>query len=245
MKKLIALFTASIVLAGCAAGPNKAALQARKEALATISKVEVFYNGKDELGVIDGGGSSMTGLAGLFGPIGLLVAVGADAGSKLTLTERAAARSKEFTTVIGKSETAQTLNHQFAEELAARIRASGKEVKITPIQRIKGGALASNRLPDAEFTPGYAPLFLRITTGYGAKDALSSYRPVIVIELALKRDSQAMTVYENTFTSPADEPTYMTYSTLLGRHREAHDGLRRGMVNAVDAVYKSMFVAAQ
>lgn len=245
MKKLIALFSAAIVLAGCASGPDKAALQARKEALATISKIEIFYNGKDELGVIDGGGSSMTGMAGLFGPIGLLVAVGVDAGSKLTLAERAEARSKEFTAMIGKSETAQTLNRQFAEELATRIRASGKEVKITPVQRIKGGDLASSKIPDIQFTPGYAPLFLRITTGYGAKDALSSYRPVIVIEQALKRDGQEKTLYQNTFTSPTDEPTYMAYSTLLERNKEAHDGLRRGMVNAADTVYKSMFVAAQ
>lgn len=244
MKKTIALLTAALVLVGCAAGPDKVALQARKEALAKISKVEIFYNGKDELAVIDGGGSSMTGMAGLFGPIGLLVALGADAGSKLTLVERAGARSKEFTAVIGKSETAQTLNRQFAEEVATRIRASGKEVKITPVGRFNGD-LASSKIGDAEFTPGYAPLFLRITTGYGAKDALSSYRPVIVIEQALKRDSQEKTLYQTAFTSPTGEPTYMAYSTLLERNKEAHDGLRRAMINAADAVYKSMFVPGE
>lgn len=244
MNKFIALFAVAIVLTGCAAGPDKAALQTRKEALTTISKVEIFYNDKDELVVMDGGGSTMAGMAGIFGPVGMLVALGADATSKLTLAERAEARSKEFTALVGKSETAQTLNRQFAEELASRMRAGGKEVKVTPVQRIKGD-LASANMPNASFTAGYAPLVLRITSGYGAKDALSRYKPIIVIEQTLKRDGQEKALYRNTFTSPADEPTYMAYSSLLERNKEAHDGLRRAMVNAADAVYQSMFVIAQ
>ena len=244
MKKLWALFIAALLLAGCASGPDTAALDSRKTELATMPKIEIFYNDKDELVVMDGGGSSMAGLGGIFGPVGMLFALGADAASKLTLAERAEARSKEFSALVSKSETAQTLNRQFAEELATRIRAGGKEVKVTPVQRIKGD-LGSASMPDASFTAGYAPLVLRITTGYGAKDATSSYRPIIVIEQALKRDGQQKALYQNTFTSPGDEPNYMAYSSLLERNKEAHDGLRRGMVNAADAIYKSMFVVGQ
>ena len=245
MKKLIALLTAAMVLAGCATGPDKVALQARKDALEKIAKIEIFYNGSDELVVLDGGGSSMTGIAGLFGPIGLLVALGADASSKLTMAERAEVRSREFTVTVGKSGSEQTLNRQFAEELAAPMRAIGKEVKITPIQRIKDKDLGREEIPDVQITPGYAPLILRITTGYVAKDALSSYRPIIVIEQALKRDGQEKPLYKNTFTSPIEAPSYMSYSTVLEKSKEAHNGLRRGMVSAADAVYKSIFAVAQ
>ena len=245
MKKLIALLTAGVMLAGCAAGPDKVALQAQRDAIAKIAKIEIFYNGDDELGVLDGGGSNMTGLAGLFGPIGLLVAVGVHANSRLTMAERAQARSKEFTTAVAKSGSEQTLNRQFAEALAAPIRATGKDVKITPTQRIKAGDLDSEGIPEVQITPGYAPLILRITTGYVAKDALSSYRPTIVIEQALKRDGQERPLYKNTFTSPVEEPSYMSYSTILDKNKEAHDGLRRGMVSAAEAVYKSMFAGAQ
>jgi hypothetical protein len=87
VKRLISLLTIAVVLTGCATGPDKAALQARKQALANITRMEIFYNGKDELAVVDGGGSSITGLGGLLGPIGLLAAVGADADSKHTLAE--------------------------------------------------------------------------------------------------------------------------------------------------------------
>lgn len=244
MKKLLASIIAAVVLSGCATGPDKAALKAREDALAKISKVEIFYNGKDELVVIDGGGSSMTGMAGLFGPVGMLVALGADAASKLTLAERAEARSKEFTEMIGQGDSAQTLNRQFAEELANRIRAGGREVKTTPIQR-KGGDLAISKMPDAQLTPGYAPLFLRITTAYGAKDALSSYRPVIVIDHALKQHDGETSVYQNTFSARDGEPTYMAYATLLSQSKEAHDGLRRGLLDAADKVYTSVFIPAQ
>lgn len=244
MKKLLALLTVVLLLAGCATKPDTAALDSRRAALATMPKIEIFYNDKEELVVIDGGGSSMVGMAGIFGPLGMLAVLGADAASKLTFAERAAARSKEFTALIGKNETAQNLNRQFAEELAARIRGGGKEVKVTPIQRIKGD-LGSGNMPDASFTDGYAPLVLRITTGYGATDALSRYRPIIVIEQALKRDGQEKALYQSTFTSPANEPNYLAYSSLLERHKEAYDGLRREMVNAADPIYRSMFLVAQ
>lgn len=244
MKKLLGLLTVALLLVGCATKPDTASLDSRRAALATMPKIEIFYNDKEELVVIDSGGSSMAGMAGIFGPIGMLVALGADAASKLTFAERAETRSKEFTALVGKSETPQTLNRQFVEELAARIRAGGKEVKVTPVQRIKGD-LDSGNMPDASFTDGYAPLVLRITTGYGATDALSRYKPVIVVEQALKRDGQEKALYRSTFTSPADEPNYMAYSTLLERNKEAHDGLRREMVNAADLIYKSMFLVAQ
>lgn len=67
----------------------------------------------------------------------------------------------------------------------------------------------------------------------------------VVIEQAVKRDSQEKTLYQTAFTSPAGEPTYMAYSTLLERNKEAHDGLRLAMVTAADTVYKSMFVPAE
>lgn len=240
MKKLLALSTVIAMLVGCAAAPDNSALMARKEAVAAVSKVEIFYNGQDELAVIDRGGSSMTGMAGLFGPVGMLMALGADAGSKLTMAERAEARSKAFTAAVDQGTSPRTLNQQFAESLASRIRATGREVRLTPTKRISGD-LSKSTFPETQFTAGYTPLVVRITTGYGASDAMSMYRPIIVVEQSLKNGDPTR-VHQNIYRSQRDEPSYMRYDSLLEQHAAAHEGLRQGLAAAVDPVYQRMFM---
>ena len=241
MKNLFVLLTVVSVLAGCATAPdNSAALQARKDTIAAVSKVEIFYNGDDELVVIDAGGSGMAGMGGLFGPIGQLMAIGADAASKLSVAERAEARSKEFTAAVKGGTSPRTLNQQFAEKLATHIQATGREVKITPIPRAKGELAIA--FPEVAVTPGYTALLVRITTGYGAVDALSSYRPTIVIEQSLK-NVERRNVYFDIYKADIGEPNYMMYGTLLEQHVAAHEGLRQGLVAVADPVSRRMFAA--
>lgn len=239
MKKLIALISIAALAAGCATGPDKAALQARKDATSKLPKIELLYNEQDELVVMDLGGSSMTGMAGLLGPIGLLVAAGVDAGSKLSMAERAEKRSKEFTTAVQKDAPAQGLNKQFAEQLADRIRAGGREVKVTPTKRAIG-ALSKMSTPDALVNPDYAPLIVRITAGYGAKDATSSFQPTITVEYQLKKDDKAI-VYQSSYVKRPDEPTYFTYAALLDQPAAARQGLALGLTSAVDPIYRGLF----
>lgn len=238
MEKLIPLFLVAAFAAGCATGPDKAALQARKDATSKLPKIELLYNEQDELAVMDLGGSNMTGMAGLLGPIGLLVAVGVDAGSKLSMAERTEKRSKEFTAAVQKDSPALGLNKQFAEQLADRIRAGGREFKLTPTKRATG-ALAKMSTPDTPIDPDYAPLTVRITTGYGAKDATSSFQPLITVEYQLKKDEKV--VYQSSFVKRPGEPTYFTYGALLDQRVAARQGLAQGLTSSVDSIYRGLF----
>ncbi len=192
MKKLITLISVAALIAGCATGPDKAALQARK-----------------------------------------------DATSKLSMAERTEKRSKEFTVAVQKDAPAPGLNKQFAEQLAERIRAGGREVKVTPTKRATG-ALSRMSTPDALINPDYAPLTVRITTGYGAKDATSSFQPMITIEYQLKQDEKVV-VHQSSYVKRPDEPTYFTYGALLDQHAAARQGLTVGLTSAVDPIYRGLF----
>ena len=207
MKKILILTVSLILLAGCATGPDKAALAARKQATDPLTKVEILYNAPEELVVLDGGGSGAAGFSALLGPVGMLIALGVNAGSKLSAAERAEARSKEFTAAVRKSVAAQEMNQQFAQALAARIRASGREVKLTPTKRANG-PLPDIKVPEVQQAADYAPLMVRITTGYGAKDSTSAFRPLVTIEYVLKKSDQS-TVHQSTFSSASGEPSYM------------------------------------
>lgn len=240
MKKIIALISA-VALVGCATnnGPDKAALQARKDATNNLPKIELLYNEQDAFEVLDLGGSNMTGLSGLFGPIGMLVAMSVDAGSKLSMADRAEQRSKEFTAAIQKDSPQKGLNKQFAEQLADRIRAGGREVKVTPTKRAIGG-LSKMSTPDAQASTDYAPLIVRITTGYGAKDATSSFQPLITIEYQLKKDEKTI-VYQDSYVKRPEEPTYFTYGALLDQHIAARQGLTLGLTSGIDPIYRKLF----
>jgi hypothetical protein len=228
-----------MLLSSRGTGPDKAALQARKDATNKLPKIELLYNEQDDLVVMDLGGSNMTGMAGLLGPIGLLMAAGIDASSKLSMAERTEKRSKEFTSVVQKNATGGGLNRQFAEQLASRIRAGGREVKVTPTKRAIG-ALSKMSTPDTQPSPDYAPLVIRITTGYGAKDATSSFQPFIDIGYQLK-NAEKIVVYQSSYVKRPDQPSYFTYDALLTQHAAAREGLVLGLAGAVDSVYRGLF----
>lgn len=240
MRKFILLSLTVFVLAGCANGKYAEERRLRKEATSEISQVEIFYNQKDEYVVIDGGGSGYGGMAGGLGFAGMLVALAADAGHKLSAVDRAETRSKEFTSALEKSEIKLDMNRQFAESLAEKIKTSGRDVKLTPINRTVGG-LKDMKLPeDVVPSEGYATLLLRINSGYAAKDASSDFMPVIVVETLLN-DKNNKTIYRNTYNPGMRDPSYFLYSSLLAEHGLAHEGLRKGMMSSVDRVYASVF----
>lgn len=239
MKKLIPLLVAATLLAGCATNARQAVLQARHDATQSITKVELIYNEQDQLVVMDGGGSGFTGMAGLLGPVGLLVAAGVDAGSRGTMADRTDRRSKEFMAAMKNSGMTLSLNRQFAEQLAARLEGSGREVKLTPAKRATG-KLSEMQVPDLQPTTGYNTLILRITTGYGAPDTTSSYTPVIVVEQLLK-DEQQSVLYQTNHTPRVGEPTYFLYDGLLKDTAGAYEGLKQGLATTVQPAYLGMF----
>ncbi|RRH90514.1 hypothetical protein EH244_07165 [Variovorax beijingensis] len=240
LQKLMSLLAATALLAGCAADASKPTLQARQDATRSAAKVELIYNEEDQLIVTDGGGSGLTGFAGLLlGPIGALVALTIDTNSRMTMAARTDQRSKEFTAAVRNSGTTMALNRQFAEQLAARLRESGREVKLTPFMRATGAA-SEMKVPELQPTPGYSTLILRITTAYGAADATSSFKPFISVEQLL-RDERQSVVHQTAHTADVSEPTYFSYEGLLKDTAVAHEGLKQGLDRVVQPAYAGMF----
>jgi len=239
LKTLTPLLVAAALLSGCATNTAQPALQARHEATRAIEKVELIYNVEDQLIVTDGGGSGLTGFAGLLGPIGAILALTIDTNSRMSMADRTDRRSKEFTAAVRNSGAAMALNRKFAEQLAARLRESGREVKVTPFMRATG-QLAEMQVPELRPTPGYSTLILRITTAYGASDATSSFKPFVLVEQLLRNEQQAV-VHQTSSFADVTEPTYFLYEGLLKDTAGAHEGLKQGLDRVVQPAYAGMF----
>jgi hypothetical protein len=238
MKTLVFLLAAAALLAGCATPQPE--LQARPETTRSLAKIELLYNEEDQFTVVDGGGSAIVGLAGLLGPVGTLVALGFEVGSRANLGDRNERRSKEFMAAVKNDSTAaRSLSRQFAEKFAARLRESGREVKLTPAFRVNG-PVAEMRALGHRPTPGYGTLTMRITAAYGAPDSTSSFKPFVAVEQVL-RDEQQSVVYQATHTANLNEPAYFLYDGLLQDAGAAREGLRQGFAQAVQPAYSVMF----
>jgi hypothetical protein len=240
MKALVPLLAAAaVLLSGCAAtrAPEPSP-QARHDATRTATRIELVYNDEDLLTVMDGGGSAIVGWAGVFGPVGTLVALGVEVGTRVTRAERIERRTGEFTTRV-KQGGAVPLNRHFADLVAARLRASGREVKLTPVARVDRPDDVL-QAPGFEPTPGYSTLIMRVTTTYGAADMTSSYKPFVAIEQALKNEHQAV-LHQTTQTADLDEPAFLAYDGLLQDTTKAQEGLRRGLSQILRPAYAGMF----
>lgn len=239
MKTLVSLMAAAaVLLSGCASTRSAEPAPVRPEATRSVEKIELVYNDEDLLTVMDGGGSAIAGWAGVFGPVGTLVALGVEVGTRVTREDRIERRSGEFTTAVKKSGAAP-LNRHFAELLAARLRSAGREVRITPVPRVDR-LLDVLQVPGFQPTPGYSPLIVRVTTTYGAPDMTSSYKPFVAIEQSLKTEQQAV-IFQTTHTSDLEEPAFLAYEGMLQDTAKAQDGLRRGLSQILQPAYAGMF----
>jgi hypothetical protein len=238
MKTLVSLLISAALLAGCATSTPEPAPQVRHDATRSITKIELVYNEPDQLSVMDGGGSAIMGWAGIFGPVGTLVALGVEVGTRVTLASRIERRSKEFTAAV-KSSGAMPLNRQFAEQLAARLRTGGREVKLTPAARMDG-ELAKMKAPGFEPTPGYSTLLVRVTTTYGAPDTTSSFKPFVAIEQSLQDEQQAVVCQIGRLLQVGGVGG-LVENGLLQDTARAQEGLRQGLTGIVQPAYAGMF----
>ena len=239
LKALFFLLVAAALLSGCATNTAAPVPPTRHDVARSIEKVELIYNQEDQLIVTDGGGSGLTGFAGFLGPLAALVAISVDTNSRLTMAARTDQRSKEFTAAVKNSGVTMGLNRQFAERLAARLRDSGREVKLTPFFRATGEH-AQMQVQELQPTPGYSTLILRITTSYGAADATSSFKPYVWVEQLLRDEKQSV-VGQTLQVADLSEPTYLLYDGLLKDTAGAREGLKRGLDQIVQPAYVSLF----
>jgi hypothetical protein len=237
MKRIITICTIAVMLVACAGRPK----QATNEEPEPLShpRVEIVYNAKSELAVLDTGATPTVGLGGLLGPVGVLVAIGADVASRSNSMDQVASRSKRFQQAIEESQGELTLHREYAERLAEAMRATGREVKLTPSNRATGAA-RKMELAGLTATPGYEVMLLRITAGYGAPSLTADFRPIISVEYAL-RDDKLQPITWNSVTSNRGGPTYFAYDTLLKENKAAYEGVRQELFATVGRVMNNDF----
>ncbi|WP_211465741.1 hypothetical protein [Collimonas silvisoli] len=232
----------SLFLLGCAtAPPHLAQKQANRSAIEATQRIEIFYHPDQDYPVLDAGGSSYAGLSGLLGPIGMIAGLGAHAASKTTMVDRARSRSADFTKAVHDASGTHDFTEQFAQNLAEQLRLTGREVKLTKIERPTGDAvLSKSKARDMMFTPGYTALVLRTSKSYVAESATSSYRPVVIVEFALMSGPQQPLI-ESRLSNILSKPTYITYSGLLDDAKQAADALDNGLLALVPQVQRVVF----
>ncbi|MEB0140702.1 MULTISPECIES: hypothetical protein [unclassified Undibacterium] len=240
---LASLIFGIVLITGCTTTPVVVSQKevARKD-IEKISKIEIFYQ-PSEYVVMDLGGSSASGVAGIFGVFGTIAGIAIDASSKLTFRERASARSKEFTDLL-KAEKAPDINALQAEYLAALIKKSGRDVKLTSIaQPTEIASLmdvkkpTDNNLNDHQ---GYARLILRVTSGYTAESATSSYKSLAATEYVLRDHEGKRLVSENLINKDNGE-TYMTFDRLKSSSKVAAESLGKNTIAQADEIFRQTF----
>lgn len=237
MKRIIIFSTVAVMLVACA-GRLKHATNEAPEPL-SHPRIEIVYNAKSELGVLDTGATPTVGLGGPLGPVGMLVTIGIDAASRNSSLNQVASRSQRFKQAVQDSSGELTLHEEYVERLADAMRATGREVKITPRERATGAA-RKMELAGLTATPGYEVMLLRITAGYGAPSLTSDFRPIIVVEYAL-RDDKLQPITWNSATSNRGSPSYFSYDTLLKENKAAYEGLRQELFATVGRVMNNDF----
>ncbi len=208
--------------------------------ISKITKIEIMYH-NDDFVIIDGGGSNITGLGSFLGPIGSIAEATAQIVSKSTVSDRASQRSKEFNNTILNNFPEINCSANFVNEFAKKLRENGKEVKITLIDRPHGEFDDSFKIAPQD---GYARIVFRITTGYGAETATSSFNPLIINEYIFIDENNKVLASGNETKKNFGE-SYFTYQGLLEAHKKAVITLQDGLLSTVDTIYKDAFISSK
>ena len=235
--RVISVCVVAALLVGCAAQSKQAAIE-EPEPL-SHPRLEIVYNATPELVVLDTGATPTVGLGGLFGPLGVLVSIGVDAASRNNSLNQVESRSKRFQQAVQDSSGELTLHKEYAERLADAMRATGREVKLSPSGRATGAA-RKMELAGLAATPGYEVMLLRITAGYGAPGLTSDFRPIVNVEYAL-RDKNLKPITWNSVASNYAGPSYFAYDTLLKENKAAYEGLREQLFATIGRVMRNDF----
>lgn len=244
MKKLLSIVL--ILLSGCAIKQPTPKYQLDKQANQALIQsgkpVEIFYH-DDQFVIMDLGGSKAAGMLGILGPVGLLMGMTADAAHKLDFKARTERRSEEFSKLVGENFPDQSINQVFARQIGDLIAKDGRGVKVTKVTRPSGSDnLAASVSKDLTPTEGYMQLLLRLSAGYGATSATDTYKPVTVIEYALKdEDGKAlMSRSFDRFYGESDK-TFFTYAGLLEDYKGARGELGARLNYWSEPLYTEIF----
>ena len=157
--------------------------------------------------------------------------------------ERIEQRSKAFTKAIQDSFPEKNLNLTFATIPAEQIKASGRNVKVTMINRPVGNQnmFLTNAFTTAAKTPDYAPLVLRIDTQYVASNFTSGFASVIEVAYQLGDENGNKELVNSSRQAGGKGETYMKFDSLLVAHKKAYEELKIELLSLVAGINTNMF----
>ena len=245
IRKSLLVAICATLITGCATKTvvPPIAQELNQAVIRKITKVEVFYH-PAEFAVVDLGGSGAAGMAGILGPVGMLIALGMDASSKLTFKQRVEARSKQFDAAV-KTSSLSDVNLLQAEYLAQAIRRTGREARISKIERPLGGDAKAMAM-GLGWKPAddHAGMVVRTTVGYGAESATASYKSIAINDFLLT-DADGKTLAFGRAQRKDNGVTYQTFSGLLESHKTAVNSLTQDLIrNADEAMKKTLDLAS-
>ncbi|WP_152680213.1 hypothetical protein [Chromobacterium subtsugae] len=243
-KKLVcgvmALVIAASSMSGCSSAkkPRKNKYLAQASSAAAIKNIDIYYH-KADYGVMDLDGSSGLQVGGLFGAVGLLASLGAEAASRATAKDRSVARSEEFSKLMNSLDGDNDIDLAQAKKLADMLTASGRTVRLVEIKRPQAERLLLDQTPNLPDSDENAVLVLRTTLGYGAESATASYKSIVVTEYVLQKINGEV-VHRGKQTIHDDGQTYMTFSGLKEAYVETHQALGKDAQTIADRIFAAV-----
>lgn len=218
IKNLLVVALATLATVGCATKPTIQLLSsdeasAYKQRLDQIKKVEIFYSNDNGIVVTDGGGSGAVGLGGLLGPVGAILAAAADAASKISSTERAKVRGKEYSDKVRKDLPDANLSRAFAEALADKVRKTGREVKLTALTSNRTASDLSTYKELSSVEEDVAAILIWNNPGFSAESSTSAYQSSAVIDFFCQ-DSKRVKLLDGQIRNATDT-SIRSFSGLL------------------------------
>ncbi|MEO7640085.1 MAG: hypothetical protein ABIU07_01605 [Ramlibacter sp.] len=92
-------------------------------------------------------------------------------------------------------------------------------------------------------TPGYTPLLLRISTGYGASEALAAFKSYVVVEYALVNPANGryLTDGKSIARNEPAGPTYLVWESLLVDAIKARQQVQKSLFAMQQQVFREVF----
>lgn len=222
-KKPICAIIAILTISGCATHQRPVAPNHDADVV-NIKKVELFYH-SDSYAVVVGQAGGLLALA------------------SIGESNRIEQRSKALTEAIERDFPARKLNFAFAEKLADEIRKSGREVKLTEVNRPVGNAdiFKTEHFRNAPLTPGFAPLMLRVSTGYGAPSFMQSFESNVEVSYVLANQDRTVNLKHGQHWRRGTGSSFGAADTLIENHKQVYANFDFALTTLVPAVYSEIF----
>lgn len=236
MNRRIAIGFLVVLLAACGSKTPRPPRVAGEPAPLLYPKVEIVYNARTELLVVGNRQLPMLGLSVTRGHSTVSIASSIDLASREQADATVVERSRLFQSAVENSlnQRPLPLNAEFAERVAAELRATGREVKLTPADMARGSP-RDMEIAGYVSTPGHATVLLRIVTPYEAADLLSPFHPISQISYRI-RDAAQGKIAADDISYRRGGPAYYTFDAMLKDAGGAYKGLQQQLADSASTI---------